>query len=116
VGVDDPDDVAAYEESERRLIGGPRPLSGAIELHEYDPCWADRYAEQASRVLVALGERAVRIEHVGSTSVPGLVAKPIIDIVLEVPDSADEGAYVSLDGRRGCRSLIRLGWVVCGRC
>jgi GrpB-like predicted nucleotidyltransferase (UPF0157 family) len=45
-------------------------------------------------VRAALGKRAVRIEHVGSTSVPGLVAKPIIDIVLEVRDSADEAAYV----------------------
>ena len=76
------------------MIGGPRPLSGPIDLRDYDPCWPDRYDEYASRVRVALGERAVRVEHVGSTSVLGLVAKPIIDIVLEVPDSADEAAYV----------------------
>jgi GrpB-like predicted nucleotidyltransferase (UPF0157 family) len=94
VGVPDPNDVAAYDELEKRLIGGPRPLSGPIELRDYDPCWPNRYAERASRVRAALGERAVRIDHVGSTSVSGLVAKPIIDIVLEVPDSADEAAYV----------------------
>ena len=94
MGLRDPNDLAAYEELEKRVIGGPRPLSGPIELRDYDPSWPDRYAEHASRVRKALGERAVRIEHVGSTSVPGLVAKPIIDIVLEVPDSADEAAYV----------------------
>jgi len=94
LGLRDPNDLAAYEELEKRVIGGPRPLSGPIELRDYDPSWPDRYAEHASRVRKALGERAVRIEHVGSTSVPGLVAKPIIDIVLEVPDSADEAAYV----------------------
>jgi GrpB-like predicted nucleotidyltransferase (UPF0157 family) len=76
------------------VIGGARRLSGPIDLRGYDPCWPDRYAEHASRIRVALRERAVRIERVGSTSVPGLVAKPIIDIVLEVPDSADEAAYV----------------------
>jgi GrpB-like predicted nucleotidyltransferase (UPF0157 family) len=94
VGLPDPNDVAAYDELERRLIGGARPLTGPIELREYDPRWADLYAEHAARLRAALLERAVRVEHVGSTSVPGLAAKPIIDIALEVPDSADEPAYV----------------------
>ncbi len=65
-----------------------------IELRDYDPAWPAAYESEASRLRVALGERVVRVEHVGSTSVPGLLAKPIIDIVLEVPDSTDEGAYV----------------------
>jgi GrpB-like predicted nucleotidyltransferase (UPF0157 family) len=90
----DPNDISAYEELEKRTIGGPRPLSGRIDLRDYDPSWPNRYDEHASRIRVAIGDRAVRIEHVGSTSVPGLVAKPIIDIVLEVPDSAEEAAYV----------------------
>jgi GrpB-like predicted nucleotidyltransferase (UPF0157 family) len=93
VGLPDPTDVAAYDELEKRLIGGPRPLTGPIELRDYDPRWPERYAERAACLRAALGERAVRIEHVGSTSVPGLVAKPIIDIALEVADSADEAAY-----------------------
>ncbi len=46
------------------------------------------------RIRAALGEKVVRLEHAGSTSVPTLPAKPIIDIVLEVQDSADEPAYV----------------------
>src|SRR5438132_1215336 len=48
----------------------------------------------AERIRSALGDRVVRLEHGGSTSVPGLPAKPIVDIVLEVPDSSDEPAYV----------------------
>lgn len=67
---------------------------GPIQIHDHDPVWAERYEREAARVTGGLGERARRIEHVGSTSVPDLPAKPIIDIVLEVPDSADEAAYV----------------------
>jgi GrpB-like predicted nucleotidyltransferase (UPF0157 family) len=49
---------------------------------------------QATRIRLALGDQVRRLEHVGSTSVPGLAAKPIIDVVLAIPDSADEPAYV----------------------
>jgi hypothetical protein len=52
------------------------------------------FARKAARIRAALGGRAVQVEHVGSTSVPGLAAKPIVDILLAVPDSADEQAYV----------------------
>jgi GrpB-like predicted nucleotidyltransferase (UPF0157 family) len=93
VGLPDPNDVAAYDELEQRRIGGPMPLTRPIELRDYDPSWPKRYAEHAARLRGALGGRVVRIDHVGSTSVPGLAAKPIIDIVLEVPDSTDEPAY-----------------------
>jgi len=94
MGLPDPTDVVAYDELEQRRIGGPMPLTAPIELRDYDPRWPDLYVEHAARIHRALGERAVRIEHAGSTSVPGLAAKPIIDIVLEVPDSTDEPAYV----------------------
>ena len=91
----DPTDVAAYDEELAKVtIGGPRPLAGPIEISEYDPTWPRRYEREAARIRAALGDRVIRIEHVGSTSVPDLPAKPIIDIVLEVTDSADETAYV----------------------
>lgn len=65
-----------------------------VRLADPDPGWADDYAREEERLLAALGDRVVRVAHVGSTSVPGLVAKPVIDIVLEVPDAADEDSWV----------------------
>ena len=76
-------------------IGNPQMIGGPIELVEYDRAWTEQFSHQAGRIATALGERALRIEHVGSTSVPGLAAKPIIDILLVVTDSADEGDYLS---------------------
>jgi GrpB-like predicted nucleotidyltransferase (UPF0157 family) len=65
-----------------------------IELVEYDPAWPELYQREAEKIRAALGSRVRGLEHAGSTSVPGLAAKPIIDIVLAVADSADEDAYV----------------------
>jgi len=65
-----------------------------VRLADPDPAWADWYTREEDRIRMALGERAVQIEHVGSTSVPGLPAKPVIDIVLVVADSADEPTYL----------------------
>ena len=79
----------------RAATVGDLPVHGGpIHLADYDPAWPELFAREARRIEAALGERALRIEHVGSTSVPGLSAKPIIDIVLVVPDSADELNYV----------------------
>ena len=69
------------------------PHNGPITLAEYNPRWPALSAREAARIRAVLGDAAVRVEHVGSTSVPGLAAKPIIDILLAVPDSADEQAY-----------------------
>jgi GrpB-like predicted nucleotidyltransferase (UPF0157 family) len=89
-----PDDVAAYDEALATVVvGGPQPLTAPIEIQNYDPVWPELYAREAARVRRALGDRVMRLEHAGSTSVPGLPAKPIIDMVLEVPDSADEPGY-----------------------
>ncbi|GGM48809.1 hypothetical protein GCM10012275_19660 [Longimycelium tulufanense] len=65
-----------------------------IVVVDYDPHWVDRFAAEEKRIRTALGSRALRIEHIGSTSVPGLAAKPIIDILLVVADSGDETTYV----------------------
>jgi len=67
---------------------------GPIKLAEYDPAWVEQFAREEIRIRTALGSRAVGVHHVGSTSVPGLAAKPVVDIVLLVGDSADESAYV----------------------
>ena len=84
------------EELERRLdqvIIGP-PEHVGIELHEYDPAWPERFRREAARIHAALGGRELRIEHIGSTSVPGLAAKPVVDILLVLDDPDDEASYL----------------------
>ncbi len=78
-----------------------------MRLAEPDPAWADWYAREQDRIRTALGERALQIEHVGSTSVPNLAAKPVIDIVLVVADSADEPSYVPALESAGYRLRFR---------
>jgi GrpB-like predicted nucleotidyltransferase (UPF0157 family) len=65
-----------------------------VELAEHDPRWASMFEAERSLILAALGPLALSVDHVGSTSVPLLAAKPTIDIVLTVTDSADEASYV----------------------
>jgi GrpB-like predicted nucleotidyltransferase (UPF0157 family) len=72
-----------------------------ITLVDYDSAWPERYSGLEREIRELLGPAALRIEHVGSTSVPGLIAKPIIDIVLVVADSAQEEAYVPALGAAG---------------
>lgn len=78
-----------------------------VTLADYDTRWPDLFAREAARVRSVLGDTAERVEHVGSTSVPGLPAKPIIDMVLAVPDSADEARYVPALEAAGYRLVIR---------
>jgi GrpB-like predicted nucleotidyltransferase (UPF0157 family) len=88
----------AQSTSEERLravtIGEPVVLAGPILLADYDPGWTTAFEREAARIRGVLGDQVRLLEHVGSTSVPGLAAKPIIDIALAVPDSTDESAYV----------------------
>lgn len=84
------------EEQLRKVtLGELVPHNGPVRLVEYDSAWPSIFLHQAERICAALGDRVVRLEHVGSTSVPRLAAKPIIDILLVVEDSADENAYVA---------------------
>lgn len=83
VSVDGQDEV---------LVGGPERRH--ILIVDYDPLWSERFETERDRIEVALGERAVRIDHIGSTSVPGLAAKPVIDIDVSVSDPDDEAAFV----------------------
>jgi GrpB-like predicted nucleotidyltransferase (UPF0157 family) len=76
------------------FVRPPRRHQGPIHLAPSDPGWPGQYAEVAARIRKALGPEAVVVEHVGSTSVPGLAAKPVLDVLLLVPDPADEATYV----------------------
>jgi GrpB-like predicted nucleotidyltransferase (UPF0157 family) len=92
-------------------VGELKPLSAPICLMDYDPQWPRKFQDEAQRIQIAVGELALRIEHVGSTSVPDLSAKPIIDIVLIVPDSANEKEYAAALEKAGYQLHIREpGW------
>jgi GrpB-like predicted nucleotidyltransferase (UPF0157 family) len=89
-------------------VGGVAPRHDAtITLADYDPAWPALFERERDRIRSILGATALAVEHVGSTSVPGLPAKPIIDIDLVVPDSADESAYVPQLEAAGYRLTIR---------
>jgi GrpB-like predicted nucleotidyltransferase (UPF0157 family) len=87
------------------LIGGPEKRE--IIICDYDPCWPQKFAEHARRIRGAVGPATLRIEHIGSTSVPGLAAKPIIDILLVVENSADERTYLPQLERAGYVLRVR---------
>jgi len=80
-------DVTALE-----LVGGVEPL--AFALHDYDERWPQIFREHRDRIVAAIGEGALGVEHIGSTSVPGLAAKPIVDIVVAVADITAEEDYL----------------------
>lgn len=82
------------EDLQKVTVGERKPHNAPVTLLEYDPEWPNRFDREAIRIRSVLGNKALQIEHVGSTSVPGLCAKPIIDILLVVIDSADETTYV----------------------
>jgi GrpB-like predicted nucleotidyltransferase (UPF0157 family) len=79
-------------DDESHLIGGLEPRE--IVIADYDAAWPRQYEAHARAIRAALGGTLLRIEHIGSTAVPVLAAKPIIDILAVVPDAADERAYV----------------------
>jgi GrpB-like predicted nucleotidyltransferase (UPF0157 family) len=87
------DDECRDEELQGITVGTLEPHDAPITLAAYDPDWPRLFDREADRLRSALGTVALRVEHVGSTSVPGLMAKPVIDVLLVVPDSADEPRY-----------------------
>jgi GrpB-like predicted nucleotidyltransferase (UPF0157 family) len=86
--------MTTEEELRRVTVGEPERHDAPIHLADPDPAWPALYERVAARVRGALGDRVLMLEHVGSTSVPGLPAKPIIDVVLVVADPADEPAWL----------------------
>ena len=90
-------------------VAGATPATD-IEVTDYDPAWPRCYEELAGRIRQALGWRALQLDHVGSTSVPGLAAKPVIDIDLTVADPEREPDYVPALETIGFRLVIREPW------
>jgi GrpB-like predicted nucleotidyltransferase (UPF0157 family) len=103
-----PEDAPLTEEEIlASAVGELVPHAAAIELADYDPSWPGLFRREDERIRAILGDRVLLLEHVGSTSVPGLAAKPIIDMTLVVADSSDEDAYVPALETAGYRLTIR---------
>jgi GrpB-like predicted nucleotidyltransferase (UPF0157 family) len=87
------------------LVGGRerRP----IVIADYDELWPERFAKERARVLSALGGAALRVEHIGSTAVPALAAKPIIDVLVTVADPEDEAPVRSALESQGYELRVR---------
>ncbi|HEY5051069.1 MAG TPA: GrpB family protein [Acidothermaceae bacterium] len=97
----------SQEEQDAAWIYGPPTASGTVNVVEYDPNWPQLFSREQQRIHEILGDVALSVDHVGSTSVPGLAAKPIIDIDLVVPNSADESTYVPQLEAAGYLLIIR---------
>jgi GrpB-like predicted nucleotidyltransferase (UPF0157 family) len=80
----------------------PPPIP--VVLVEHDPAWADAAAREGERVARALGERVLAVHHVGSTAIPGIRAKPILDLMPEVRSIAE------LDPLRGALEVLGYAW------
>jgi GrpB-like predicted nucleotidyltransferase (UPF0157 family) len=90
-----------------RVSGTVTAWNNTIPLYDYDPAWPAQYEREAAKIRSALGEGAVLLEHVGSTSIPGMCAKPVLDILLSVANPADEDAYVPALTAAGFRLHLR---------
>jgi GrpB-like predicted nucleotidyltransferase (UPF0157 family) len=83
------------EETRRAItIGEMKPYATKVVIEDYNPAWPAWFEWDRTRIEAALGEVALSVEHTGSTSVPDLPAKPIIDILLQVEDTTDEQSYL----------------------
>jgi GrpB-like predicted nucleotidyltransferase (UPF0157 family) len=98
------------EQMDAALVGEPPSRWQAIVVEDYDPAWADRFAAASSLLSEVLGDLIINAEHVGSTSVPGLAAKPIIDIDLVIDETTDESRYVPALERAGYHLILREPW------
>lgn len=95
VRVHHDDDHTRPDVTTVEIIGGPEPVT--VTLHPADSAWAAVFADHRRRILEALpgsGTDAPVVEHIGSTAVPGLAAKPIVDIVVVVADITAEATYL----------------------
>jgi GrpB-like predicted nucleotidyltransferase (UPF0157 family) len=95
------------EELSAVTIGERKPLNSTIYLAPYDPAWPLLFEQEAERIRAILRDKALLLEHAGSTAVPALPAKPIVDIILAVSDATDEASYVRPLAERGYVLRIR---------
>ena len=92
---------------ENPWVHGSPPIEEIVEVIFYDSAWPMLYEKLADDIRKTLGPIVIHLEHVGSTAVPGLAAKPVIDIDLTVPDPTDEESYVSALEKLGYDHTIR---------
>ena len=108
------EEIVSFDDSppppgESPWVEGATPRSH-VEVVDADPAWPEWFAELEQRIRGALGWRAIQVEHVGSTAVPGLPAKPVIDIDLSVAVPADEASYVPALAAVGFELRVREPW------
>lgn len=111
-GEEVPNDQAGGRETPEEYlravtVGDRVPRNSPIHLAPYDPEWPAMFESLEAHIRQALGDRVLGLEHVGSTSVVGLSAKPVIDMVLVVADSAAEESYVPALEEQGFQLHIR---------
>jgi GrpB-like predicted nucleotidyltransferase (UPF0157 family) len=98
------------EQNAHRLVREPPRGWKSVVIEDYDPAWPDRFAAVRDALAAALPGQIVGLEHVGSTSVPGLAAKSIIDIDLLLADTADEQLYLPALEELGYVLILREPW------
>ena len=110
--VPTPEEITRHHDDDGEVVHvGAYPTGYVVRIEEPDPAWPQRYAELEEQISSALGDRLLAIQHIGSTSVPGLPAKPIIDIDVAVADPVDESAYVpALESLGLVHWLTEPGW------
>jgi GrpB-like predicted nucleotidyltransferase (UPF0157 family) len=98
------------EQDATRLVREPPKGWRPIVVEDHDPAWADRYAAVVAALRSALGDLVLGLEHVGSTSVPGLAAKAIVDVDLTIADTEDESRYVPALDKLDYVLVLREPW------
>lgn len=113
-GVPTPEEITRHDHlvpsgTPGAWVGDARPEAG-VEVVDPDPRWPEVYAGLAARIREALGDRVLGLQHVGSTAVPGLAAKPVVDVDLTVADAGDEPAWLPPLEGVGFELRIREPW------
>ncbi|MEU8330087.1 GrpB family protein [Micromonospora sp. NPDC048839] len=98
------------EQVDAGLVGEPPRTWESVVIEEYDPAWAQRFRAVRSSLTEALGGLVISLEHVGSTAVPQLAAKPVIDVDLVIEDTAEESGYLPALAQLGYRLVLREPW------